>query len=31
MAEDVKPFLFDPRDEQKILLFTEYLNQVSLS
>lgn len=30
MASDVKPFLFDPKDEKKILLFTEYINQHDL-
>lgn len=30
MAKDVKPFLFDPQDEKKILLFPEYIKQVTL-
>ena len=31
MATDVKPFLFDPKDEKKVLLFTKYMEQVRLS
>jgi hypothetical protein len=31
MAADVKPFLFNPKDEKKILLFSEYMQQVKLS
>ena len=31
MAKDVKPFLFNPKDEKKILLFPEYIKQVSLT
>jgi predicted nucleotidyltransferase component of viral defense system len=31
MAKDVKPFLFNPKDEKKILLFLEYMEQVKLS
>ncbi|MCI5057833.1 MAG: nucleotidyl transferase AbiEii/AbiGii toxin family protein [Flavobacteriales bacterium] len=30
MAADVKPFLFDPKDEKKVLLFTKYMEQVKL-
>ena len=30
MAADVKPFLFNPRDEKKILLFPEYMEQAKL-
>jgi predicted nucleotidyltransferase component of viral defense system len=30
MARDVQPFLFDPADVKKVLLFEEYLRQVSL-
>jgi predicted nucleotidyltransferase component of viral defense system len=30
MAADVKPFLFDPKDEKKIILFPEYLKQARL-
>jgi len=30
MAADVKPFLFNPKDEKKILLFSEYMEQVKL-
>lgn len=28
MAEDVSPFLFNPQDEKKILLFPEYIESV---
>lgn len=31
MAQDVGPFLFDRKDEKKILLFPEYLKQAKLS
>jgi predicted nucleotidyltransferase component of viral defense system len=31
MAEDVKPFLFDPKDERIVLLFPEYMAQAKLS
>jgi predicted nucleotidyltransferase component of viral defense system len=31
MAADVKPFLFSPNDEKKILLFPEYLEQAKLN
>lgn len=31
MADDVKPFLFNPKDEKKILLFPEYIKQAKLS
>lgn len=31
MATDVKPFLFNPKDEKKILLFPKYLEQAKLS
>ena len=30
MARDVQPFLFDPGDVKKVILFEEYLRQVSL-
>ena len=30
MAADVKPFLFNPKDEKKIRLFPEYMEQVKL-
>ena len=30
MAKDVAPFLFQPNDEKKVRLFTEYLEQVRL-
>jgi predicted nucleotidyltransferase component of viral defense system len=30
MAKDVKPFLFDQKDDKKILLFTEYMKKVNL-
>ena len=30
MATDVQPFLFDPADAKKVILFEEYLRQVSL-
>lgn len=30
MAKDVKPFLFNPKDEKKVLLFPEYIKQVKL-
>ncbi len=31
MAFDVKPFLFDSKDEKKVLLFPKYLEEVKLS
>lgn len=31
MARDVKPFLFDPKDDKKVLLFNEYIEQVKLA
>ena len=31
MATDVKPFLFNPKDEKKILLFPKYMEQVKLT
>ena len=31
MAADVKPFLFNPKDDKKILLFPKYVEQVKLS
>lgn len=31
MAQDVKPFLFDKTDEKKVLLFPQYMEQVSLA
>jgi predicted nucleotidyltransferase component of viral defense system len=31
MAADVKPFLFNPKDEKKILLFPEYIEQARLN
>lgn len=30
MARDVEPFLFDPKDKKKVLLFTEFIKQVEL-
>lgn len=30
MAKDVQPFLFDPADVKKVLMFEEYLKQVNL-
>ncbi|MCB9235348.1 MAG: nucleotidyl transferase AbiEii/AbiGii toxin family protein [Bacteroidia bacterium] len=30
MAAEVRPFLFDPKDEKRILLFPQYLAQVNL-
>ncbi len=30
MAEDVRPFLFEKKDEKKILFFLKYLEQVKL-
>ena len=30
MANDVEPFLFNPSDVKKVLLFKEYLNQINL-
>lgn len=30
MAKDVKPFLFEKKDEKKVLLFSKYLKQVKL-
>jgi len=31
MASDVKPFLFNPKDEKKVLLFPKYMEEVKLS
>jgi hypothetical protein len=31
MAKDVQPFLFNPKDAQKVLLFSELINQAKLS
>ena len=31
MAQDVSPFLFNKKDEKKILLFPEYIKQTRLS
>lgn len=31
MAADVKPFLFNPKDEKKIFLFPEYMEQAKLT
>ncbi|MEN8225196.1 MAG: nucleotidyl transferase AbiEii/AbiGii toxin family protein [Bacteroidota bacterium] len=31
MAADVKPFLFNPKDEKKILLFPKYMEQAKLT
>jgi len=31
MAADVKPFLFNPKDEKKIILFPKYMEQVKLT
>ena len=31
MAADVKPFIFNPKDEKKILLFPEYIKQATLT
>lgn len=31
MAIDVKPFLFNPKDEKKVLLFSKYMEQAKLS
>jgi len=31
MVADVKPFLFNPKDEKKILLFPEYMEQVKIT
>jgi len=31
MAADVKPFLFNPKDEKKVLLFPKYMEQVKLT
>lgn len=31
MAKDVSPFLFEKKDEKKVLLFTKYMEQVKLS
>ena len=28
MAADVRPFLFDPRDDRRVLLFSQYIQQV---
>jgi len=30
LAKDVEPFLFQPSDSKKIVLFSEYLQQVEL-
>jgi len=30
MAKDVQPFLFDPADSKKVVLFPDYLMQVNL-
>lgn len=30
MANDVRPFLFDPSDAKKVVLFKDYINQVKL-
>jgi hypothetical protein len=30
MAKDVQPFLFNPRDAQKVLLFPELIKQANL-
>lgn len=30
MAKDVRPFLFDAKDNKKVLLFTQYMQQVEL-
>ena len=30
LAKDVEPFLFQPSDSKKIILFTEYIKQVEL-
>jgi len=30
MAQDVSPFLFNPKDEKKVLLFSKYMEQVKL-
>ncbi len=30
MAQDVRPFLFNKKDEKKILLFSKYMEQVKL-
>jgi predicted nucleotidyltransferase component of viral defense system len=30
MAKDVQPFLFDPADSKKVILFADYLKQVNL-
>jgi predicted nucleotidyltransferase component of viral defense system len=30
MAKDVQPFLFDPSDAKKVILFTDYIKQVKL-
>ena len=30
MAQDVQPFLFNPRDVQKVLLFPELIKQAKL-
>jgi len=30
MAQDVRPFLFNKRDEKKVLLFSKYMEQVNL-
>jgi len=31
MAQEVRPFLFDKKDEKKVLLFSEYMNHAKLS
>jgi len=30
LAKDVEPFLFQPSDSKKIVLFSEYIKQVAL-
>ena len=30
MAKDVRPFLFNPKDDKKVSLFAEYVSQVDL-
>ncbi|MEP7279942.1 MAG: hypothetical protein ABI813_14930 [Bacteroidota bacterium] len=30
MADDVQPFLFNPADAKKVLMFTDFLKQVDL-
>lgn len=31
MAQDVSPFLFNAKNEKKVLLFSKYMEQVNLS